>query len=312
MENIKFVFIIIIIYIIINEYMNLSKAESDEKPKKNVTFKKDRPPQLDSEYKFTKSYEDEASKEIAENDANNRRGMVSNITLPPSVVNKVNEKFNEEFSNDFSNEVKNVWTFDKPEPWSKIVLIDSEYPYHFYLKVRIPSLNDLQSWQKIVPNIEFDPRSGEIVIPSKDESSALALANLMVMNFMGQTSLENILKNNLIQISVSNAKTHEVVQNKLKEQIMENLYGKTSASGDSTKQFEVKGKDNNPDMIDMNKNLNNRQPIQNNSKQPEQRVDFQSEKFKDTFEHFNEPNKNQQSRDEWGVQGWEADDYTYL
>ena len=34
----------------------------------------------------------------------------------------------------------------------------------------------------VIPNLEFDPRTGEIIIPSKDEPSAIALANLIVIN----------------------------------------------------------------------------------------------------------------------------------
>jgi hypothetical protein len=49
---------------------------------------------------------------------------------------------------------------------------------------------------KIIPNINFDPRAGELIIPSKDEPSALALANLILINFSGQMSLQNILEKN--------------------------------------------------------------------------------------------------------------------
>jgi hypothetical protein len=121
-----------------------------------------------------------------------------------------------------------VWEFDTPNPWSRVVKIEGdEYPYRFFLKIRIPSLNDFQSWKQIVPNIEFDPRGGEIIIPSQDEGSALALANLMVANMGGQLSLQDIIDKKLIQISVSKAQAHEIVRSKLREQIVENLQGKT-------------------------------------------------------------------------------------
>ena len=53
-------------------------------------------------------------------------------------------------------------------------------------------LNDYQTWKQIIPNLDFNPQSGELIIPSKDEPSALALANLIVINITGQLSLENI------------------------------------------------------------------------------------------------------------------------
>jgi hypothetical protein len=124
----------------------------------------------------------------------------------------------------------NISEIDIPEgrnnPWSRVLYNpNDEYSYYFYIKIKIPSLNDYENWKKIVPNLNFDPRTGELIIPSKDEASALALANLIVVNFMGQLSLDNILQKKLIQISVAKAKNHEVVQNKLREQIMDNLYG---------------------------------------------------------------------------------------
>ena len=124
------------------------------------------------------------------------------------------------------NKQDSVTDFDVPKPWSKVVYNpNNDYPYNYYIKLRIPSLNDYEAWKNIIPNLNFDPRSGELIIPSKDEASALALANLISINFTGQLSLDNILEKNLIQISISKAKTHEVVQHKLREQIIENLHG---------------------------------------------------------------------------------------
>jgi hypothetical protein len=124
----------------------------------------------------------------------------------------------------------NISEIDLPEgnnnPWTRVLYNpNDDYPYYFYIKIKIPSLNDYESWKQIIPNLNFDPRTGELIIPSKDEPSALALANLIVVNFTGQLSLDNILEKNLIQISVTKAKSHEVVQNKLREQIMDNLQG---------------------------------------------------------------------------------------
>ena len=124
----------------------------------------------------------------------------------------------------------NISEIDTPEgrnnPWSRVLYNpNDDYPYYFYIKIKIPSLNDYESWKQIIPNLNFDPRTGELIIPSKDEPSALALANLIVVNFTGQLSLDNILEKNLIQISVTKAKSHEVVQNKLREQIVNNLQG---------------------------------------------------------------------------------------
>lgn len=120
-----------------------------------------------------------------------------------------------------------LWTFVQPKPWTQIIYnYGHEYPFNFFLKIKIPSLNDYQTWKQIIPNLDFDSKTGELIIPSKDEASALAIVNLIVSNFQGQLSIENILEKNLIQISIAKAQQYDMVRNKLREQIMETLQGK--------------------------------------------------------------------------------------
>ena len=173
-----------------------------------------------------------------------------------------------------------VWEFDKPEPWSKIILLNNaEYPYLFHIRIKIPSLNDYENWRQIVPNIDFSPQSRELIIPSRDEASALALANLILVNFMGQLSLKDILEKNLIQISIAKAKTHDIVRTKLKEQIMDNLYGK---------------------------NINQ---AQTNYEKDLAKPNFKDENFTDTFQHFSEVSKASQGTD---IDAFDGGDYSYL
>ena len=173
-----------------------------------------------------------------------------------------------------------VWEFDKPEPWSKIILLNNaEYPYLFHIKIKIPSLNDYENWRQVVPNIEFSPQSGELIIPSRDEASALALANLILVNFMGQLSLKDILEKNLIQISIAKAKAHDIVRTKLKEQIIDNLYGK---------------------------NINQ---AHTNYEKDLAKPNFKDETFTDTFQQFSEVSKASQGTD---IDAFDAADYSYL
>lgn len=119
--------------------------------------------------------------------------------------------------------------FENPNPWSRVIVKPlNEYPYLFHIKIKIPTLNHLESWKQIIPNIYFIPKTGELVIPSKDEASALALTNLIASNFAGLITIDDIIQKNLIQISITKAKTYDLVKNKLREQIMENLYGNKS------------------------------------------------------------------------------------
>jgi hypothetical protein len=114
-----------------------------------------------------------------------------------------------------------LWEFQKPMPWTKIIYkYDEEYPFYFFIKMKIPSLNDYEIWKKIIANINFDPKSGEIIIPTTDEESALSIANLMITHFKGEIAIEEIIKKNLIDISINKARRFEVVKNKIREQII--------------------------------------------------------------------------------------------
>jgi hypothetical protein len=124
-----------------------------------------------------------------------------------------------------------VWVMTEPKPWSQIIYTyNEEFPFRFFLKVRVPGLNDYQAWKQIIPNLDFDSKTGEIIIASKDEAGALAIGNLIVSNFGGQLSIETILEKNLIPISITKAQQYEMVRTKLREQISEALQGKPAIS----------------------------------------------------------------------------------
>ena len=114
-----------------------------------------------------------------------------------------------------------VWDFVKPHPWTKIIYkYNEKYPFYFFIKVKIPSLNDYNNWKNIISNIDFDPKLGEIIIPAEDDETALSIINLMLTNFKGDISIEEIIKKDLINVSINKAKKYEIVKNKLIEQIM--------------------------------------------------------------------------------------------
>lgn len=244
----------------------------DEKIKKEESIKLNNPRPVNSEISIT------------EDNVKNRSGIVS-IVQPPKIISE-GKIIKENFVNTKKSKMKEV-VFDKPNPWTKILIDETqEYPYLFHIKVKIPSLNDFENWKMVVPNLEFDPRTGELIIPSKDEPSAIALANLIVINFSGQISIKDILDKNLIGVSVTKAKSFDVVQNKLREQIMENLYGK---------QFNVSQTSFEKDLA------KNQDTIIS-----EPKVDFKNEKFTDTFEHFSDNNQDEE------IEAWDGNDFSYL
>jgi hypothetical protein len=201
-----------------------------------------------------------------------------------------------------NNEPK-IIEFNKPNPWTKIVIIPlEEFPYHFHIKAKVPSLTDFENWKNVIPNINFDPRTGELIIPSKDEPSALALANLILINFSGQMSLDNILEKNLIQISIAKAKSYEMVQTKLRDQIIENIYGNQNKSVKTTYEQDLSKKNTVDNCASQNVNNN--------------MVNFKSDSFVDTFNNFsnesNESNENNENNESNEIGAWDGNDLSYL
>ena len=150
-----------------------------------------------------------------------------------------------------------VWVFHEPKPWSQIIyLYKQDFPFKFFIKVKIPSLNDYQSWKEVIPNLDFDAKTGELIIPSKDEASALAVANLILSTFGGQIKLETILEKGLIQISVQKAQQFDLVKNKLREQIIDNLQGKSTSIGNKDYEADLakNTKESNQTMEEFNSN----------------------------------------------------------
>ena len=142
-------------------------------------------------------------------------------------------------------------------PWSNVInTSDDIYPYIFCIKLNIPSLNDYENWKQLIPNINFNPTSKELELPCKDEASALAIINLISSNFAGQISIREILDKNLLEISINKAKKHEIVKNKLREQIINKLYlnKKDEKDEKDTARYEK-------DLVNINNNDNENETI---------------------------------------------------
>ena len=98
--------------------------------------------------------------------------------------------------------------------------------------------------------------------------------------------MQNILEKDLIRISIMKARTHDVVKNKLREQIMEVLYGKIPI-------VETK--------YDTVKNIN---PPKNNVSNKQ--MSLKSDNFSDTFQHFSEDIQNTE------IDGFNNSNYSYI
>jgi len=217
---VKKLLVFIILFIIFYDIYIIFISEKNSKNNENIYTE-----QIETSNKYSEnSY-------INKNKSNNKK---NDISLEESYTD---ELYQEEFIDkpyispnmfgkptEFEKDNYIVWEFDEPSPWTKIVYKYNEnYPLYFYIKIKIPSLNDYQDWKKIIPNINFNPRTGEIIIPTDDEETALSIINLIISNFKGDISIKDIINKNLIDISIDKAKKHDTVKQKLIEQINNNI-----------------------------------------------------------------------------------------
>lgn len=113
------------------------------------------------------------------------------------------------------------WICNPVNPWTQVTYkYNDEFPFSFFIKIKIPSLNDFQAWKNLLPNLNFDSKTGELIISTIDEATALAIANLIITNFQGHITIDNIINKNLLSVSVNKAREFELIRNKLREQIM--------------------------------------------------------------------------------------------
>jgi hypothetical protein len=154
------------------------------------------------------------------NDVNNVNNVNNvNINKVPDIINKLGKPT-------INNSNYMLWVINKPKPWEEIVYkFEDKYPIKFVKTVFIPNNEIFNKWKEIIPNIEINknklPNKVKLIIPARDEESALGILNLMINTFKNQLSFEEIIKNNLIEVSLLKIKNHPVIKKKIIEQIME-------------------------------------------------------------------------------------------
>jgi hypothetical protein len=221
---IKKVLILIIIFIVFYDTYVLYSKEEIVNPVKTTVKTTEQEISLKENKSFSYINNDDNISEVM---IENNNELIENIDI--NMFGKPSQYEKDNFI---------IWTFLDPAPWTKVVYKYSDkYPFYFYIKLKIPSLNDYSDWKNIIPNLDFDPRSGEIIIPTEDEETALSIANLIISNFKGDISLEDIINKNLIDISINKAKKYEIVKNKLIEQIMININNKPTETPSKIQTF---------------------------------------------------------------------------
>ena len=114
------------------------------------------------------------------------------------------------------------WDYMSQTPWNKIIYKqNSDFPYYYFITATISNLSEFEKWKNILPNLEFDPKRKSLVFNTKDEGTALAVANIVISNLQGKLSLEDILNKKLIPISINRTTHHDMIKHKIREQLTE-------------------------------------------------------------------------------------------
>jgi hypothetical protein len=320
---IKLLLIGIILFIIINQFIENNKIQQQQQViKPNIPLKlhhevNDRSPNTETQTNFTrlqdninilpqqqKQPQQPKQQQKQQQQQMHQQIQQQQIQMQEQQMQQQQmqeQQIQEHAHSDIEQTTENkIYEFDRPYPWTKIIYIEEyEFPYQFHIKINIPSLNDFERWKHIIPNINLNPNTRELIIPSKDEASALAIANLICINFSGQMTMKEILDKDLIRVSVTKAKTHEVVRNKLKEQIMEVIYGK-SFSKIQTNYEEDLAKNG------LETSKNNKNSTKHFAKN--ETITLKSDNFRDTFQHFidsDDTNNNE-------INAYDSSNYSYI
>lgn len=114
-----------------------------------------------------------------------------------------------------------TWEIEKPNPWNVIVYIETDkFPYKFSFKHNLDAnKNIIKKWTSIIPNISYN--NNILLIPAKDENSALVILNLLLKNIMNEITFDNIINNELIPKSLAKISNFKIIRTKILEQINE-------------------------------------------------------------------------------------------
>lgn len=111
--------------------------------------------------------------------------------------------------------------FVEPNPWSKIIT-DIDGKKYFFVVLNFFNERKYMDWKDVIPELDYDIDTKELVIESKDEPRALAILNLLISNMKGDISIKDIFKNDLMNKSIIKARKHKMVSQKLLQLIKEN------------------------------------------------------------------------------------------
>lgn len=126
-----------------------------------------------------------------------------------------------------------TWEIEKPNPWNVIAYIETDkFPYKFSFKHNLDAnKNIIKKWTSIIPNISYN--NNLLLIPAKDENSALVILNLLLKNIMNEITFDNIINNELIPKSLAKISNFKIIKTKILEQINELSNSKITETSES-------------------------------------------------------------------------------
>lgn len=149
-----------------------------------------------------------------------------------------------------------TWEIENPNPWNVIAYIETDkFPYKFSFKHNLDANKDIiKQWTSIIPNISYN--NDLLLIPSKDENSALVILNLLLKNIMNEITFDNIINNELIPKSLAKISNFKIIRNKILEQINELSNNKTETSESQGEDLADAKPQINPNNSSFNSSLN--------------------------------------------------------
>jgi hypothetical protein len=115
------------------------------------------------------------------------------------------------------NNIEDIYT-----PWIKTKHYNNYTKY--YIKIKITDENKLVEWEKIKDlDITYNINNEYLVIKSDTEEKALVIANLFISNMNNEIDFDEIIENDMINISYNKAIKYKFVKTKLIELIKTNL-----------------------------------------------------------------------------------------
>lgn len=217
---------IIVLIIIYQIFLDCTKDfEIDSENEKDVINKKPKNISVTN-----KSSSESSKKSESITNVSSEESEKSEKELPKK---QINEEYFTDFGYGDAHQIKNIngnkifiWLFKENIPWSKIIYNpNSEYMYEYTFKVEIPSLKVYKEWKTLIPNIYVEPNTSEMTIPCNDEEGALTVCNLIINNFQNKISIDQIMKEDLINQTINKLKKYKTLKIKLKNQIIQLLNG---------------------------------------------------------------------------------------